>query len=146
MLHLPPIFVKHLAKAVEYEVSILEKLDRSLGPCGEWPDDYDPNDLTYYRGALVSLAKSVEGGMKIEDPSTKPVEALMRLIPYYARTNRHSISDDDLALAYRVYADYVASVCLIRLPQILESKNSSYLGTIRRMLSSLIEFPKPGGS
>ena len=141
---LPAVFVEHLARAVEAEVSALEKIGRSLRAEDEWPDDYDPNDLAYYRGALIELRKQARSGMDIENPFTKPVEFLMKLIPRYARENRSSIPPEDLAAIQDTYSRYVASVCLARMPEILQHPGSSYFGQVEWLLKSLVDFPSAG--
>jgi hypothetical protein len=144
VLRFSAVFVEHLAKAVEAEVSALEKIGGSVCGKDEWPDDYDPNDLAYYRGVLVE--KQGRGGMNIDDPLTKPVEFLMKLIPRYARNNRSSIAPDDLAAIHDAYSRYVGSVCLARMPEILQQPSSSYVGQVEWLLKSLVDFPSAGSS
>ena len=145
MSFLPPLALQHLLDAVRAEIERLESIHALLPEGADWPDDYDPNDLALYRGAVPSLEAGVRTGLRFDEPLAKPVRFLMMLIPGYAKRQGLALRADDLAVVHRAYCDYVAELCLACLPIALERPNSSYAEWIRRSLVSLLEFPRLAG-
>src|ERR687895_1959560 len=140
-----PVAAQHLRKALREEIERLESCGKTLKPNDDWPDDYDPNDLSLFMGWDEWLAEAVVSGRRIDDPTLKQVELLMEFLPVYARKYGDSIPARDLEEVFRTYAEYVASFCASFLPEELV-RQTSRTKKMQTHFQRLLSFPRTPNS
>src|SRR5919108_1447198 len=105
-MQLPPAVVRHLIKALEAEVTRLDKIADTIGD-GDWPHDYDPNDLALFRGGLSSLRETAARGASQEWACNKPCRFMMGLLPGYVGQHLASLPESEYSAIFHAYADFL---------------------------------------
>lgn len=110
IMQLAPDVVHHLMKALETEITRLEKIAETVGD--DWPDDYDPNDLVLFHGGLSELRETAEKYEPQELTCGKYFSFIMALLPGYVRENLANLPVFDYSLLFHAYTEFTIKCCL----------------------------------
>lgn len=88
------VIVKNFIKAMEIEISRLEKVHARVGD--EWPPWFDPNDISIYDGMIKWLRNLETEEPQEEYINSKPYWFMMEVVGRYVNENIDDLTDSDI--------------------------------------------------
>lgn len=137
MFSIPPTISRLMIAGLTEEIARIEAISDACED--DWPADFDPNDVGVYDSFRRFLEQNNGHNTIMEMKTHSKVDRFaMSLLPQFVRENLDELSPADIESACRVFAQYVAHLCLDALD---DSESSSARRDVKYLLSQVIAFP-----
>jgi hypothetical protein len=107
MFEVSPLVAKHVHRAIEVEIARLKRIADEVGD-GEWPIDFDSNDIPLFGYMLPDFASVASGSEAGSFSRSKPLRFAMELLPTYLAQNRASLSTAEIAALEEAVSRYAS--------------------------------------
>jgi hypothetical protein len=107
MFEVSPLVAKHARRAIEVEIARLERIADEVGD-GEWPIDFDSNDIPLFACILPEFASIASGSGAGSFSRSKPLRFAMELLPTYLAENRASLSTAEIVALEEAVSRYAS--------------------------------------